>query len=424
MSVHLLFSHMMLQMVQLHRKIRCLESSTILRNKQFCNGPSVNRFSAKDESVSMITSCNPFSSTIVNPLYMPYISTSKLEQESSFPKYPLSQIPVSSLKTPPNPPSSRSPLALPSICQIVTANIKLQLGFMLFGTQDPCSYLTSLVEAFNTRNLDNLNRNFGGIEGVVSRFNSNESTGIHGDTQDLSLRRRTYGPNTYPQIPKRSISQLMLAELNHTVRLTQLICVLVYIIVFSFKLHGLGDDGLVFYRVKVFFIVYLPLTFQSLFFRSIQIHDACKHIEQLLQICNTANIQSEVIRNGNVQRVPCPEIVVGDVVVLEAGDVVPADGLFLVGSDCFQVYESKVGRMSVSRHQNPFLIVGGKVIRGYAGMLVISVGINTTWGNPFRLVTKNPVGLSLFRVRGIKINDFLDKIFPAAAFFVVLFTNA
>lgn len=91
-------------------------------------------------------------------------------------------------------------------------------------------YLTSLVDAFNPRNLDNLNRNFGGIEGVVSGLNSNESTGIHGDSQDLSLRHHTSGPNTYPQIPKRSISQLMLAELNHTFRLTQLICVYWFIL--------------------------------------------------------------------------------------------------------------------------------------------------------------------------------------------------
>ncbi|KAI8005330.1 putative calcium-transporting ATPase 13, plasma membrane-type [Camellia lanceoleosa] len=135
-------------------------------------------------------------------------------------------------------------------------------------------------------------------------------------------------------------------------------------------------------------------------YKSTETNNTCKQLKDLSKV--TANIQSKVIRNGSLVRVPVSEIVVGDVVVLATGDVVPADGLVLGGDDWFYVDESiwkgKGNIVRASRTQNPFLIVVSKVVNGYAGMLVISVGINTTWGNRIRLVTSNPDGFLVERV--------------------------
>ncbi|KAL7177833.1 hypothetical protein ACSBR2_031069 [Camellia fascicularis] len=189
----------------------------------------------------------------------------------------------------------------------------------------------------------------GGIEGVVLGLNSNAATGICGDTVDLARRHCSCGSNTYQDIPQKAFSHLMLEHLKDTFTLILVICAM----------------------------------FISMIYKSTETNNTCKQLEDLSKVI--ANIQSKVIRNGSLLRVTVSKIFVGDVVVLATGDVVPADGLVLGGDDWFYVDESiwkeKGNIVRASRTQNPFLIVGSKVVNGYARMLVISVGINTTWGN-------------------------------------------
>ncbi|CAL5347266.1 unnamed protein product [Camellia sinensis] len=278
------------------------------------------------------------------------------------------------------------------------------------------TYVTSVEDAFSVRSLDYLNSACGGIEGVVLGLNSNAATGICGDTVDLARRRCSSGSNTYQDIPQKAFSHLMLEHLRDTFTLILVICAVFYIIG-CVQLRGL-KQGL--HGIMVFFITFVPARFISMIYKSTETNNTCKQLEDLSKV--TANIQSKVIRNGSLLRVPVSEIVVGDVVVLVTGDVVPADGLVLGGDDWFYVDESiwkgKGNIVRASRTQNPFLIVGSKVVNGYAGMLVISVGINTTWGNRIRLVTSNPDGFLVERVRIIKIAEFLDKISPAAFFLI------
>ena len=104
----------------------------------------------------------------------------------------------------------------------------------------------------------------------------------------------------------------------------------------------------------------------------------------------------KVIRDGNVTLVERREIVVGDIVVLETGDEVPADGILL---DAFtlQVNESNLTGEPMARKttdENEFnpeatypsnwLMRGSKIIDGHCVMQVERVGDATEWGKVYK----------------------------------------
>ncbi len=104
----------------------------------------------------------------------------------------------------------------------------------------------------------------------------------------------------------------------------------------------------------------------------------------------------KVIRDGNVTLVERREIVVGDIVVLETGDEVPADGELL---DAFtlQVNESDLTGEPMARKTtdeadfNPeatypsnWVMRGSKIIDGHGIMQVERVGDATEWGKVYK----------------------------------------
>ncbi|KAM7469823.1 hypothetical protein LguiA_008006 [Lonicera macranthoides] len=94
------------------------------------------------------------------------------------------------------------------------------------------------------------------------------------------------------------------------------------------------------------------------------------------------NIHLEVIRGGRRVEVSIFDIVVGDVVPLRIGNLVPADGILIFGHR-ISIDDSAITPENKLVHKNsrmPFLMGGCIVADGYGTMLVTSVGLNTRWG--------------------------------------------
>ncbi|CAK7323288.1 unnamed protein product [Dovyalis caffra] len=83
----------------------------------------------------------------------------------------------------------------------------------------------------------------------------------------------------------------------------------------------------------------------------------------------------EVIRGACHQQILPSNVLVGDVVCLERGHLLPADGLLISG----QLLVLNDGSESTVNDQNPFLLYGSIVVNGSGCMLVTSVGENTVW---------------------------------------------
>ena len=100
----------------------------------------------------------------------------------------------------------------------------------------------------------------------------------------------------------------------------------------------------------------------------------------------------KVIRNGNLQEVPKKDIVVGDIVLLETGEEVPADGELLEAIS-LQIDESCLtGELMIDKTTNPedfdseatypsnWVMRGTKVLDGHGIMEVKQVGDATQYG--------------------------------------------
>ena len=88
-----------------------------------------------------------------------------------------------------------------------------------------------------------------------------------------------------------------------------------------------------------------------------------------------------VIRNGRRQLLSIFDLVVGDVVVIETGDKLPADGVFIQG-DAVECDESAAtGESNTIRKgpapKDPFFLSGTQVVAGSGRMLAIAVGCSS-----------------------------------------------
>lgn len=108
----------------------------------------------------------------------------------------------------------------------------------------------------------------------------------------------------------------------------------------------------------------------------------------------------KVIRSGKAVVINVHDILVGDIVNLEPGDLIPVDGIFISGhsmkcdessatgeSDALkktpgeQVYKMlEDGQQAKSTDLDPFIISGAKVLEGMGTFVCTSVGVNSSFG--------------------------------------------
>ncbi|KAG6471342.1 calcium-transporting ATPase 7, plasma membrane-type-like [Zingiber officinale] len=239
---------------------------------------------------------------------------------------------------------------------------------------------SSLRPLVKERRLEDLRR-LGGSAGLVSALASDAEDGIQGGGDDLSSRQAAFGSNTYPRPKPKGFFHFVLEAINDLFIIILMVCAAISL-AFGIKEHGLKDgwyDG-----ASIFLAVFLVSVVSAVSnFRQM------KRFHKLSAECD--NIRATVVRGGRRHPVSISDVVVGDVVLLNIGDQVPADGVFLQGHS-LQVDESSMTGEShpvdVDAVKNPFLTSGVKVIDGYASMLVTAVGTDTTWGEMMGSITR------------------------------------
>ncbi len=196
--------------------------------------------------------------------------------------------------------------------------------------------------------------------------------GLAGEEARERLRR--FGSNLL-RPPKRSDTfALLLGQFK-----SPIILILLFATGLSFFLHD---------PVDAFIIVTIVLVSGLLGFW--QERGAKNAVEKLLAI---VQIKASVLRDGSPQDVPVEEIVPGDIVVLNAGDVVPGDCLIQVSKDLFVDEATLTGEtypvekaVALLPAETPLgqrtnaLWMGTHVVSGTARALVVCTGRETEFG--------------------------------------------
>ncbi|KAJ5514091.1 hypothetical protein N7463_003643 [Penicillium fimorum] len=149
----------------------------------------------------------------------------------------------------------------------------------------------------------------------------------------------------------------------------------------------------------------------------------------------------KVTRSGKTNMVSIYDIMVGDILHLEAGDSIPADGILVTGFGVKCDESSATGESDqmkktpghevwqqivdgkATKKLDPFLISGSKVLEGLGTYVVTSVGPYSTYGR-ILLSLQTPNDPTPLQVKLGKLADWIGYLGTAAAgilFFVLLF---
>lgn len=129
-----------------------------------------------------------------------------------------------------------------------------------------------------------------------------------------------------------------------------------------------------------------------------------------------------MIRNGHVQEIPRKDVVVGDIIVLETGEEVPADGE-LIEAISLQVNESNLtGEPVVTKttvesefddeatYASNRILRGTTVVDGHGTMRVDSVGDATEIGKVARQSTEQNTEPTPLNIQLTKLANLIGKI--------------
>jgi Mg2+-importing ATPase len=142
-------------------------------------------------------------------------------------------------------------------------------------------------------------------------------TAKEGLTSDEAKKRLTlYGANLIKPKKRTDILTLLLSQFK-----SPIILILLFATGLSFFLRDPVDA-----------IIILVIVLVSGLLGFWQEHSASNAVEKLLSI---VQIKASVMRDGISKEIPIEEIVPGDIIILNAGDIVPGDGLVQESKDLF-----------------------------------------------------------------------------------------
>ena len=225
------------------------------------------------------------------------------------------------------------------------------------------------------------------VDEIFKYFNSSKK----GLTQEEALKRiKSNGKNLIPKAKKKTLFEIFIEQFKSPIILILFVSVILSIITKSY-----ADS---FFILAVIFINSIIGTYQEW---------KAEKDSQALQ--NLIRIRSKVIRDEVVKNIDSEDITLGDIVLLESGDKVPAD-LKLIETYELLVDESILTGESITKTKDAdiqdeggdlldrkdLVYAGTIVIKGRAKGIVVGIGKNTEFGKIAKSViereeTKSPL---------------------------------
>eukprot|EP00741_Cyanophora_paradoxa_P022041 tig00021433_g21277.t1 len=124
------------------------------------------------------------------------------------------------------------------------------------------------------------------------------------------------------------------------------------------------------------------------------------------------NRKVKVVRGGHATQVSIYDINVGEVVILDTGDQVPADGVFIEGFNLETDESAMTGESDmIKKNKNkPFLLSGCQVASGVGRMLIIAVGENSEWGMTMSRLAEDDDSLTPLQARLVDLAKLIGNV--------------
>jgi len=221
------------------------------------------------------------------------------------------------------------------------------------------------------------------VKEVAQELNSNLKVGL--STEEVNDRLQTYGYNTLKEAPPRRLFSMFIDQI-----LEPLVLILLIAAIISGIVGEIADTIL----ILVIVILNAALgVFQE------------NKAEQALQALKAmTKVFVKVIRDGKATQIPADNLVPGDVVLLEAGDSVPADAR-LIEAASLRVNEAAMTGESVpvEKHlevitaedvplgdRKNMVLAGTTVTGGRAKAMITGTGMNTELGKIAQMLQEAP----------------------------------
>ncbi len=191
---------------------------------------------------------------------------------------------------------------------------------------------------------------------------------------EAEIRLDRNGPNSLPESDNDGIFHVLIEQVREPIILILIVIGLIYLLI-----------GTPVESVAVIVIVFIVIT--------IEIYNVRKARISILALRSLVSAKAWVMRNGATVEVPVKNIVPGDVVLIHAGERIPADGIIL---ECFglEIDESSLTGESIPVHKQAlgdpavapgdasrYLIMSGTlVVQGNGKFAVVSTGASTELG--------------------------------------------
>lgn len=210
--------------------------------------------------------------------------------------------------------------------------------------------------------------------------------------QEVEASRKEHGENVLTPPAKKPIWLQFLDKFKDPLIIILILAGVLSIGISFYEYLGLGHGAAVFFEPGGIFVAILLATGLSFYFE----YQADKEFAILNQVNDDEPV--EVIRQSNITEVPRRNIVVGDIVVLNTGEEVPADGELLESIQLSVDESSLTGEPMCPKTTDESLfdkdatfasnhvMKGTKVMEGHGIMRVTAIGDATEQGKVFEAV--------------------------------------
>lgn len=214
---------------------------------------------------------------------------------------------------------------------------------------------------------------------------TNIKTGL--SSKEVSINRTKYGSNKLTIKKKNTFIRLVIESLSDPI-------IRILLIALAIKIVFLFQDSNIFETLGIAVSVFL-----ATFISALSEYGSEKAFEKLSE--ENSLIKVKVLRDSKKTIINIDEIVVGDIIYLESGDKVPADGIIIDGE--LYIDESSLTGETKEKHKNTNNneIYMGSIVCGKKGIMQVTlVGDKTFYGKIAQDIQENTIESPLkYRLR-------------------------